>query len=142
MKEKAPKTLGQRLQVLLDAYDLSPEKAAAIVKMTGPSIRSMLKGESNPYKSTVEKIAKSLGSTYDWLNDGEGQMLPNGKLDFDQSGEESPDPWKDEAWTLAKDQLTKKDDTIDKLTNAFDRLTLIMSKIDPSAFLRPVKKTA
>lgn len=137
-KKEQPETLGSRLQHLLDDYGLSPEKLAALVGMTGVSIRAITKDESKPYRTTVDKIAEALGTTYDWLTNGVGEKLPNGKVSV-SSNKSELDPWKEEAWTLAKEQIAKKDATIDRLAVSFDRLTEFMSKIDPSVFLFPVK---
>lgn len=140
-KKTAAETLGSRLQGLMIDYGLSPEKLAEIVEMSGVSIRSIVKGGSAPYRNTVERLADALGSTYEYLMNGEGQRLPNGKKSFHTKSKTGAMPWEDEAWSLAKEQLAKKDQTIDRLAVSFDRLTEFMSKIDPSSFLYSVRAT-
>lgn len=142
-KHKEPETLGSRLHYLLSKYNLSPERLAALVNMSGVSIRAIIKNESEPYPATIEKLAKALGSTVDYLLRGEGEALPAGKkelIPIEKTG--VADPWKDEAWTMAKQQISKKDATIDRLSVSFDRLTEFLNRIDPKVFHQPVKETA
>lgn len=76
------KTIGERLTILRNEYNLTPEKLAALVGVTRVTIDNIEKGASNPYRSNVEKIASTLGSTYEWLGMGKGEMLPGGKIEL------------------------------------------------------------
>lgn len=76
------KTIGERLQVLRNEYGLTSEKLAALAGMTRVTIDNIEKGLSNPYRRNVETLASKLGSTYEWLQDGKGEMLPNGKIEL------------------------------------------------------------
>lgn len=66
------KTIGERLLILRNEYNLSSEKLATLVNVTRVTIDNIEKGLSNPYKSNVERIAMKLGTTYEWLSTGKG----------------------------------------------------------------------
>lgn len=140
-KRGSAETLSDRLQRLLDDYGVSPERLSPICNVSNVQIRAIASGTApKPHRSTVEKIAKGLGTTADYLINGEGEPLPNGKRDLFDSTAVAESPWKDEAWTMAKVQIREKDDTIRLLSQSFDRLTKMMEGAGP--FLYPVKETA
>lgn len=145
---KTKTTRGGRLQHLLDEYEISPEKLAGLVEMSGQAVRAIIKNESKPYKSTIEKLASALGTSYDYLENGKGEALPDGKIKLKNLSEkQTENPWEDEAWGLAKDQikekdqqLKKKDDILEMLAVSFDRVTKMMQDSGMS-FLQVAKKT-
>jgi transcriptional regulator with XRE-family HTH domain len=137
--KKAPEsTLGSRLAGLLDDYGLSPETLASMVKMSGAGIRDIIKDKSNPYRGNLEKLAAKLGTTYDYLARGEGEKFPEGKKNLSVKST-SREPDGQDAWDLAREQIRKKDDLLEKLAVSFDRVTLMLQ--ERGGFLQPVRET-
>lgn len=136
MKKEPKETLAQRMLKLRQDYDLSQSEFASYIGMKGhQGILKIESGETaEPRKSTLLSIANVYGTTMEWLLEGSGEMLPNGKKQLRKATESTSDlPWKDEAWTLAKDQINQKD-------NQLNSLLALISKLDLS-FLHPVAKT-
>lgn len=137
---KTKNTRGSRLQHLLDTYEISPEKLAGLVEMSGQAVRAIIKNESKPYRSTIEKLAAALGTTFEYLEHGKGEDLPNGKKDLSVTSKRADEGWKDEAWQLAKEELREKGDLLRNLGSSFAILTKMLQESGVS-FLRPVAKT-
>lgn len=123
--------MGDRLRLLRTAYRLSQAKFAAAVDLSGVAISNMETGVAqNPYPSTLSAIAKKFGTTYEWLQDGSGDMLPNGLVNLAPADEISDTPWRDEAYQVMKQENTRLWDMVNKFMNG---------EIN---FLHPVNETA
>lgn len=93
-----------------------------------------LKGAEQVTPRVLNSIITAFNVNKDWLMTGKGLMI-NEPIPLESGS------WKDEAWIMAKDQMAKKDKTIDSFAVSLDRLTEFISKIDPSVFLYPVGNT-
>jgi transcriptional regulator with XRE-family HTH domain len=140
---KTKPTIGGRLRSLREHYRDRQVTAKMIADAAGITPMQLNNMENDKVKTysydALTRIANYLGSTVEWLQSGNGKMLPAGTVDVAKPS--TGDPWKEEAWSLAKEQIAKKDQVIDRLSVAFDRLTEMMQKGN-IPFLHPVKGTA
>jgi transcriptional regulator with XRE-family HTH domain len=93
-----PKTLGQRLKLLREEYGQTQGELAANIGLKGHV--GIYKIESDktekPQAETLRNIAKLYGTTVEWLMEGKGDMLPNGKIEIKSvSSNDQSNPWRD-----------------------------------------------
>lgn len=112
------KTMGERLTLLRDEYGLTPERLAALLNITRVAVDNIEKGISqNPRGSTIDNIVTRLGTTHEWLLNGSGEMLPNGRVQINQPANTSMfDPATDTLYKELKEQIHFLRDTIKSLT--------------------------
>lgn len=94
-----------------------------------------LKGSEQVTHRVLNAIITAFNVNKDWLMTGKGEMIAEEKEEAITN-----DPWKDQAWILAKQQIEKKDATIDRLSVAFERMTEFLSRVEGN-FLHPVRET-
>jgi transcriptional regulator with XRE-family HTH domain len=127
-------TPNQRLRQFRQALNLSPGELATALKL---SISLIQKTESG-HMDVSDKLSGTIQAVYKlpkaWLMEGKGEMTY-------EDPSSSNDPWKDEAWALAKEQIAKKDETLTSFAQSLNRLTEFISKLDVN-FLTSVKETA
>lgn len=137
--------MGDRLLELRTHYGIGQAELAALIKIDRLTVSNIERGVTKKFQKydTINKIVSIFGTSKEWLEEGKGEMLPEGDKQLKPYSEvtEESGSWKDEAWEMAKSQINKKDETIDRLSVAFDRLTEILSRADVN-FLAPVKETA
>lgn len=123
----------ERIKELRGALGLSQTEFAYQAGISHSSLTKIEAGDNDVTQKVINKIKERWGVPSSWLVDGKGEMK--------FTSTESAVPWKDEAWTLAKQQLGKKDEQLDRLTTAFERMTAFLSRVEGS-FLRPVSEAA
>lgn len=142
--------MGDRIAQLRDHYNLSQTDFAALIKVDRLTVGNLEKGVTKKFQKgeTLNNVISVFGTTKEWLEDGNGEMLPNGIKELRPLSEAADGPWKDEAWGIAKDrikkqdeQIEKKDQQLDKLTDAFTDLAQFLRNLNVP-FLHPVDKTA
>lgn len=115
------KTISERIRILRSEYNLTAEKFAALVGLSRVAVDNIEKGMSRPHINTMEKIANRLGSTFEWIQNGEGEMLPNGKIQVDPAKRISQeamafDPARDTLYIELKRQIDFMEQVILRLT--------------------------
>jgi transcriptional regulator with XRE-family HTH domain len=100
-------TLGQRVKVLREHYRLTQGEFASKMGMKGYlGILKIEQGEiKNPRNETIENIVNTFGTTYEWLETGKGEMLPDGDVTFNDKKESKDNPWKDQLYQDLKDEI-------------------------------------
>lgn len=100
------KTIGERLLALRTEYGLSAEKLANLVGVTRVTIDNIESGTTaKPYPKNIEAICKALGSTSEWLVNGKGEMLPNGKVDLTERDRPVANIYQDTLYKELRDQI-------------------------------------
>lgn len=98
-------TLGTRLKELRDEYRLSQTAFADRVGISYVAYANIERGVTEkPQESTLESIVKQFGTTYEWLQEGRGKMLPNGKVELLSEGSVF-DPARDTLYKELKEQI-------------------------------------
>lgn len=102
---KNQKTLGERLKHLRGHYRLSQAAFASRIGASHIAISNIEMGFVElPRQKTLEAIAKEFGTTIDWLLEGKGEMIPGGSFEFEKRAATDGNPWKEEAYTLLKEE--------------------------------------
>lgn len=84
-KHYTKNSFGKRLSELRLAYCLSAIEFGFKCGLSGVAIFNLERGKSSTMKrKSIENIIATYGTTKEWLLLGEGVMLPNGKIKFDQ----------------------------------------------------------
>lgn len=126
--------MNDRIKELRSALGLSQTEFAYQTGISHSLLTKIEAGDNQATNKVVAKIVDKWKVDEDWLTAGKGEMKYEKKSATASTEGES---WKGEAWILAKEQLEKKDQTIDRLAVSFDRLTEFLSKLDVN-FLHPV----
>jgi len=104
MKQKN-ETIAERIVKLRTAYGLSQNQFALRAGLTRIGIRNLEESKAlKPQFETVAAISNTYGTTPEWITNGVGEMLPNGKALLITPGSDTKGNyyWKDEAYNLMK----------------------------------------
>lgn len=128
--------INDRVRQIREAANRSQTDFAAELGASVSLISKIEAGQKEVSPKISDKIVEVYSVPSEWLLKGQGDF----KFKRPEKGKSS-DPWKEEAWTLAKSEIEEKNKTINSLAVSFDRLTSILSKLEVN-FLHPVKETA
>lgn len=104
-------TVNERIKALRGAMMLNQNEFATELGLSHSLISKVEAGnEASP--KVLDTIIKTYSVPKEWLLQGRGEMAYERPLKAESS------PWKDEAYSVIKDQLAKKDVIIDRLTQA------------------------
>ncbi|MCU0349915.1 MAG: helix-turn-helix domain-containing protein [Flavobacterium sp.] len=74
-------TLGQRVEIILNHFNLTKSELARITGVTPTNISDILSGKSkNPQRTFYVDISKKLNISLEWLMTGEGNMIKSDYL--------------------------------------------------------------
>lgn len=126
-------TVNTRVKLLRKSLRLTQNEFALELGIS-PSLVSKVEAGETPSTGTLDAIMNTYNVPESWLIDGKGDIK------YEKAKSKSTDPWKDEAWHLAKDQIQKKDDLLENLGTSFAILTKMM-KDSGMSFLHRVEQT-
>lgn len=124
--------INDRIKELRTSLALSQTEFAYQTGISHSLLTKIEAGDNPPTQKVLNKIIEKWNIDSEWLNTGKGEITFSEKVAIQD--------WKDEAWKLANDQLSKKDQTIEMLSTSFERLTKFLDRVEGS-FLHPVGKT-
>jgi transcriptional regulator with XRE-family HTH domain len=116
-----------RIKELRSALALSQTEFAYQTGISHSLLTKIEAGDNPPTNKVLAKIIDKWQVSQDWLISGKGEMA------FEKS-DTAKEPWKDEAWQLAKEQIAKKDEQLDRVLTFLSRFEV--------PFLQPVRETA
>lgn len=124
MKHKP--TLGSRLKDLRKEYGLSQSDFGQYIGISYVAVANIEKEITlNPQMDTMKKIVDVYGTTQEWLMEGKGEMLPEGKKQLVKASDMENNPYKDYAiQRLEKEAETwkqKYNDVFNMLSKVLDR---------------------
>lgn len=104
----------QRLKIFMEQQGISNRALSESLKITEPSVSRLISGQTNPRKSTINKLFETypmLNRT--WLFTGNGEMLqePSTKID-----------WREEAFTAVKEENSFLKKQLELLNNVVNTL--------------------
>lgn len=106
MKNKP--ALGSRLKTLRLEYGISQSDFGNYIGISYVAVANIEKGVTlSPQMDTMKKIVEVYGTTSEWLNEGKGEMLPEGKRHLIKTSDAENNPYKD----YAIQRLEKEADT-------------------------------
>ena len=121
---KKQQTLAERLILLREEYSITPEKMGAILNKSRVAVDNIEKGiTTKPQETTINLIAEKFGTTKEWLMNGEGVMLPNGKLKLSSTAQADGGIWKDEAYFEVKSKNALLEKELERLWQMVQHLT-------------------
>lgn len=130
-------TTGERIKLLRTEYRLTQAEFASIIKVSTLTISNIERGVTQTsYPETIKNIADKFGTTYEWISEGRGEMLPNGKLELTKQDNDQ-DPYRDYlVQKLEKDVTTWQE--------KYDQVWQMLTKFTTGDinFLTAVKETA
>ncbi|MBA3662740.1 MAG: helix-turn-helix transcriptional regulator [Bacteroidetes bacterium] len=98
-------TLGDRVRELRDHYRHSQITFGERVNLSHIAVGRIESGfTKNPQGDTINRIAEAYGTSVEWLMEGKGEMLPNGKEEAVKANK-SFDPATDTLYKELKEQI-------------------------------------
>lgn len=95
-------TIAERVLKLRNEYGLTQNEFALRAKLSHVAILNIESGKvKTPQRETVSAIAKTYGTTEEWVLNGEGKMLPGGAVELPLKTE-SKNLWEAEAYNNIK----------------------------------------
>jgi transcriptional regulator with XRE-family HTH domain len=122
--KKQKTTMGERIRTLRDAYKHRGLTAKMISDYLGISPMQLNHFENDkrvPYFDNLKKMTTLLGTTMEWIDKGEGEMLPHGEADISLAFFKQDESfWKEEAYTEVKSQRDKLEAKYNELMALFN----------------------
>lgn len=126
---KTPKTLGERLKMLREHYRLSQAAFGSKVGLSHVAVSNIEIGAVEaPRQRSLDSIIKEYGTTYEWLMNGEGEMIPGGSHEFQKK---SGDLFQDALYKELKEDKTKWEQKFNELLANY---TTLVSKLNLGKF--------
>lgn len=77
--------IGERIKQLRTYYALSINDFAILCGISSTALFNIEKGKRHSMQaSSINKLILTFGTTREWLLNGRGEMLPNGKVDIEE----------------------------------------------------------
>jgi transcriptional regulator with XRE-family HTH domain len=109
-----------RLRLLIEKLEVTQSKFAELIGISHPTVARYL-STGHISVEGIKLICAKLNVSRQWLETGEGEMFNNGiapNLDAMQNVAPST-PWKEEAYTLLKEQLQQSERRYNELMTMF-----------------------
>lgn len=115
-------SLAQRIRELRTFYNLGVKDFAFKCGLSHVAIFHLESGKTlKPHKSSLQRIANIFGTNSDWLLFGKNEMLPNGKKELIEEGQDTF--WKEEAYLEIKTKNLMLEKEIERLWQILGQFT-------------------